>query len=670
MADRRFSRYPRIMPFRFRVAVLALAFATSLPSCAYPSDAADDPLRHPREVFKRAYDQAQAVGDPQTPDEEGLRTYPLYPYLQAARIRRALASAGHELTSVDQRAETFLAYYDREPVGRALRRDWLANLAFRGLWETYLLQYRDDLADDVLRCHSFTARIALGQVAELVGPIQQQWLTPASLPECTPAFDWLRSQNQLTPAAIDARARLALEQGNTQFAKQLAAMLPAEQAAPLLRWSALLENPQREIDAVIRNRTRLESKVALAGWTKFVRVDRDGGIKKFDSFMHSQKIAALEVSPYALSLALALAWDRRPEALDYFKRVRPEDLDDSAKEWQARAAIWNDQWKLAADAITSMSDTSRKLARWRYWAARAAERKGDAALAQQLFESVLLDDNFYSIMAAARLGRPVAPHPEKIVVDDVHLASLNALPALVRARELFWCGMRDEASSEWSVGFRQLDDLAKKQSINLAARWGWYEQAIVIAAQLRVFNDYALLYPQPYNAPVQAAAQLSGLPVDLIYSVLRQESLYRSDAVSKVGARGLLQLMPDTARRTARAYNQARPEPDDLFDPDINIRLGAAQLKTMVDRFGGQTVVALAGYNAGPNAAARWLPARTVESDVWIENIPYNETRNYVQRILWHSIVFGWLRTGEPQAVDPKLARVTPLVDASLLGQR
>jgi soluble lytic murein transglycosylase len=355
MADRRSCRYPRAMPFRFRIALLALAFATSVPSCAYPSDSPDDPLRHAREVFKRAYDQAQtSLADSPTPDDEGLRTYPLYSYLQAARIRRTLASAGSELTSADQRAETFLAYYDGEPVGRALRRDWLLNLAARGLWETYLLQYRDDLADDALRCHFFTARIDLGQTQGLTAPIQQQWLTPASLPECTQAFDWLRSQNQLTPAAIDARARLALEQGNTKFARQIAAMLPNDQAAPLLRWAGLLENPQREIDAVIRNHIRLEPKVALAGWTKFVRVDRDGGIKKFDAFIRSQKLSTIEASPYALNLALALAWDRRAEALDYFKRVRPEELDDAAKEWLARAAILNDEWKRATDAITSM----------------------------------------------------------------------------------------------------------------------------------------------------------------------------------------------------------------------------------------------------------------------------------------------------------------------------
>jgi soluble lytic murein transglycosylase len=129
-------------------------------------------------------------------------------------------------------------------------------------------------------------------------------------------------------------------------------------------------------------------------------------------------------------------------------------------------------------------------------------------------------------------------------------------------------------------------------------------------------------------------------------------------------------MLPDTARRTARAFSRPRPAPDDLFKPEINVPLGAAHLRELIDRFSGQTVVALAGYNAGPRAAARWLPPQSVEPDVWIENIPYNETRNYVQRILWHNVVFGWLRTGEPQKADAWLARVAPLGDAALLGSR
>jgi soluble lytic murein transglycosylase len=316
-----------------------------------------------------------------------------------------------------------------------------------------------------------------------------------------------------------------------------------------------------------------------------------------------------------------------------------------------------------------MPDGQRAQARWRYWAARAAEKNGDHKLARQLYESVLLDDNFYSIMAAARLDRPVAPHLEKLPLDQSLVERMEQLPPMVRARELLLSDMRPQANSEWSFALEQLTPPERSQTIHLAARWGWYDQAIATATRQKVFNDYELLYPQPYDAEVLQAAKLTGLSPQLIYSVMRQESLYRRDALSSAGARGLLQMLPETARLTARRWKRPQPSASDLFVPAINVPLGAANLRTLVDRFGGQTLVALAGYNAGPNAAARWMPSEALDPDIWVENIPYNETRNYVQRILWHNVVFSWLQSGKPQKVDGWLARIAPATSSAVLGQ-
>lgn len=632
----------------------------------------EDPFKDARAAFKQAYAKVDATSiEPQPPDSETLRTYPLYPYLQAARIRRALTDATGAPASVDQRAETFITYYEREPVGRDLRRVWLASLAQRQQWDTFLSHYRDGVADDSLRCQSFTARIQLDRTADLAPDVAKQWLTAKSLPDCERAFDWLRSQNALTPALIEQRAKLALGENNVSFARQIVAMLPPERTAPLLLWAALLENPQRQIDALMAEPDKfVEPDALLAGWSRLTRQNRDAAMLRFDDFIRARKLTKQTASPYALALALALAWDRRPQALEYFQRVEPADLDDYALEWQTRAALWAEDWKLASKSIAAMSSEQRELARWRYWAARAAERTDDPKLARQLYQSVLIDDNFYSAMAAARMDQTLAPHPEKLVIDELQLKQIEQLPALVRARELLLCEMRSLANSEWAHGYEALSTAARVQAIHLAARWGWYDQAIATASQQRIFSDYTLLYPQPFDREVRAAAKLSGLAPELIYSVMRQESLYRSDAVSSAGARGLLQMLPETARRTARAWKRPRPAADDLFDPAVNLPLGAANLRTLIDRFAGQTVVALAGYNAGPGAAARWLPTQSVEADVWIENIPYNETRSYVQRILWHHVVFGWLHSGEPQKVDAWLARVAPLTDSPVLGLR
>lgn len=638
-------------------------FALCLPLFTAQAFAASDVYARTRAQFVRAYAQATSgEAAPREDDSEALRAYPLYPYLQAARIRAALEKAGADLTPADQRAQTFIAYYDGDPVGRDLRRAWLANLAERELWQTYLEHYRTELADEAAQCHSFSARIVLNRTEGLADDIRARWLTPKSLPQCERAFAWLREQNELSDELIEARVRLALEENNFRFAREIARELKGPNAEALMQWAALLENPRRAIDSLIGNPSRkVLEEALLAGWTRLARSDRDAAIARYDELVRARKMSPADASPYALALALPLAWDRRTEALDYFARVQPADLDDYALEWQARAALWAQNWTLVAKSIAAMSEETRKIARWRYWAARAAERTGDMALARQLYESLLVDDNFYSMMAAARLEQPLSPHPEKLVVDDIQLAQIAELPELVRARELLLSALRGYANTEWSYGLEKLSEEARRQAIHLAASWGWYDQAIATATAQRVFNDYALLYPRPFDREVRAAAKLADLPPELIYGVLRQESLYRHDAVSSAGARGLLQLLPETARRTAVKWKQPRPDKEDLFVPATNVKLGAAHLRLLHDRFAGQTVVALAGYNAGPNAASRWLPSQTLDSDIWIENIPYNETRSYVQRILWHMVVFKWLETGKPQDTNVWLARIEPI---------
>ncbi len=189
-----------------------------------------------------------------------------------------------------------------------------------------------------------------------------------------------------------------------------------------------------------------------------MRGNRDLAMRRFDAFTRARGLTEVTASRYALALALALSWDRDPEALRYFDRVAPADLDDYALEWQARAAIWNGDWRRLANTIAAMSDTQRGLSRWRYWAARAAERNDDAKLARQLYESTLTDDNYYSVAAAARLGQTLAPHPERLVIDEVQLKQIEQLPALVRARELF----RSETarSREPGMGVRLRDAAA------------------------------------------------------------------------------------------------------------------------------------------------------------------------------------------------------------------
>jgi soluble lytic murein transglycosylase len=646
------SNRSRFIPFG---SIATLALLCSVNARGAPTDAYADA----RKAFQDAYARVTANLPEESADSDELKSYPLYPYLQAARIRQALNGSPDSLARVDQSAADFIAAHEQQPVSHGLRRAWLDSLAKRSKWSLFLEAYRDAGATDATLCQSFTARIELGRTDGLARDIANQWLTPHSLPECERSFDWLTANGLLTPDLVEKRVRLALESDNVAFARQIIQQLPTDRVGPYLQWASLLEHPQRSLDALSASpELPVDPTALLAGWTRLARTDPAAARQRYQGLMKARGLTREAASPYALELALSLARNHDPAALEYFDLVASRDFDDSDLEWRARAAMLAGNWKLASSSIVAMSETNRQTARWRYWSARAAAQLHDSSQARRLYESLLSDDNYYSGMAAARLHRAVVPLLQTLPVDQGLMASIERVPALERARELFFCGMRPEAVAEWQLGYGSLSEVGRLQSIRLAAGWGWYDQAIAVASGQQVFNDYVLLYPRPFDPQVEQAARLAQLAPELIYGVLRQESLYRVDAVSSADARGLMQLQLDTARLTARQWKQPQPSLSDLFDPATNILLGAAQLRTLLDQFDGQIPAALAAYNAGPNAVMRWLPAESIDSDVWIENIPYGETRSYVQRILWHVLTFTWLRTKEAQQTKSWLAPV------------
>jgi soluble lytic murein transglycosylase len=639
----------------------SLLLASALLPAAAPAGGEGDAYAEVRRDFLAAYGLANAqLPDLPAPDSAALRAYPLYPYLQAARLKRDLRQAP-DPAAVDTRVVDFLKPNGDQPVGRALRRAWLPELARRKSWTLFYAQYGDSTSDPALRCDLLQARIALEQTKDLAPAIVEQWLSPRDLPaECEPPFDWLRAHKLLPASLVDQRARLALAAGNSRLAQSLSRGLPPEVAAPLRQWAALIEQPQREIDRLIAEAQRpVESAALQDGWQRLAKSDPDAALQRLQPLLEARKLDAAAASPYQRALAQGLAWSRRPEALACFARVAPADLDERSAEWQVRAALWAGDWPRTTQALAALPDGLRSLPRWRYWSARAAELQGDSAAAQAGYTQLAAADNYYAALAAARLGQPYAPHPQALAINNALAAQIAQKPAFVRARELLLGELKPLAAAEWQAGLDALDPPARIQAAALALRWGWYEQGIASASKQGVFDDYELLYPRPYDAPVHTAMALTGLPEDLIYAILRQESLYDAAATSRVGALGLLQLMPDTSQRVARRWQRPPPPREQLFDPVVNVSLGSAELHDLLEQFGGQVPVAVAAYNAGPNAAARWLPEVPRDAAVWIENIPYNETRDYVQRVLWHSLVFAWRRSGEPQKLDAWLGQVS-----------
>ena len=319
------------------------------------------------------------------------------------------------------------------------------------------------------------------------------------------------------------------------------------------------------------------------------------------------------------------------------------------------------------DWIRAMPAALGATERWRYWLARSLEMTGAEDEARELFVTLAGERDYHGFLAADRVGReyhlahiPLEPGAERV-------AEVAAMPALVRAGELFALDRPIEARREWWLVLDRLsgDKPALQAAAKLAQEWGWHDQAIFTLARTGYWDDLELRFPLQHSQAIDGAAKRRELPNSWVYAVVRQESAFSRDARSPAGALGLMQLMPRTARAIAREIKHPTPRRKDLFEPDTNITLGTAYLDRVLERFEGNSVLATAAYNAGPSRVARWLPEETVPADLWVETIPFSETRSYVQRVFAYRVIYDRRQGREPERLQALMPPVAPLASGS-----
>jgi soluble lytic murein transglycosylase len=596
---------------------------------------------------------------PETSDSAALKAYPIYDYLVAARLRRDLTWTPND--DLDPTIDAFLRAHEGQPVARGLRRQWLTSLAERRRWDWFLPRSAD-LSDPVLICDRLQGRLATGDTEKLGTEALARWnLVQRPPEECATVFAWLHAQGLVTPAMQEARARAALAADNPSLAREFIAEVAAERSAPLRQWLQLLESPRPTLTALAETpEASVEPEALLAGFTRLANTDATSASAVLPSLLARPDLTPTLRERLWRAFALGSAYARQPAAVTAFDRLPADAADPQVQEWRVRAAIWAGNYLKALDWISEMPESLATQPRWRYWRARAtaAVKGGDSAA--PLFAEIAGMRDYYGYLAADRLHQNynlnVRPAPDDA---DIQM-TLAAEPALIRAHALFDCDMADDAGAEWGSVLAGAPKPVKVQAARLASRWGWYAQTIATLAQADEWDDVGLRYPRPYASVIAAASKLAEIPPDWILAIIRQESLFRKDAVSRADARGLMQMQPATAIAVAKRWHFAAPNRDALFDPAVAVPLGAAYVRELLDRYGNQLDLSLAAYNAGPVSVARWLPpAQPVDADVWIENIPYTETRGYVQHIFEHIVAFAAARNAEPPRLSSLMAPVS-----------
>jgi soluble lytic murein transglycosylase len=643
---------------KFILALVPLLLWSPFADTADNSPAAAHDTQSARQAFVAAMQRIR-LHLPDTPDSPALEAYVIHDYLVAARLRRDLAQKPDE--ELDTEVGAFLQAHANQPVTRGLRREWLVSLAQRHRWDWFLPR-SVDATDPLVVCDRLQGRLATGDTEGLGAAVLARWnLTQKQPAECNEVFIWLRQQNLGTAAEAEAKVRAALAADNPRLAREFVADVPVMRAPALLQWSDLLEAPKSALTVFLTHPSLpVEPEALIAGFEKLAHTDSAGALNLLPSLLARPGMTSALQARAQRAAALGAAYDHDPRALSAFDGLPADAVDGPVEEWRVRAALWAGDYRKALGWIGHMPASLADQPRWRYWRARAVEATAGPDAAAQLFGDLSELRDYYGYLAADRVHRHyslnVRPSPDDIKVQ----AALSAEPGLVRAHELFACDMTDEAAGEWTQVLGSAEPATKVQAAHLAARWGWYAESVTMLAQAAEWDDVRLRYPRPYPEAVAEASKIAGVPADWILGVMRQESLYRQDAVSRADARGLMQMLPSTAAAVARRWHLAAPGRETLFDPPVAVTLGAAYLRELLDRYAGQLSLSLAAYNAGSASVARWLPAKSTDADVWIENIPYVETRAYVQHILEHIVAFASVRDSEPPRLDTLLPPIEP----------
>ncbi|HEY2685734.1 MAG TPA: transglycosylase SLT domain-containing protein [Steroidobacteraceae bacterium] len=596
---------------------------------------------------------------PDQPDSHALKAYAIYEYLEAARLRRDLAVRADE--DLDAHVADFLQAHANEPVVRALHHDWLVSLALRQRWDLFLASSAET-TDPALICQRLAARLTAGDVSELGKEALARWSLPQKPPPtCAPVFAWLHEQNLITPALAEARTRSALLADNARLAREFAADVPVAEATDYLRWADLLDAPKSALNILATHKNLpVEPEALQSGFDKLCRTDIQAALELLPELLSRDGTTPALRAHLKRSAALGAAYDRDPRALALFEELPSEALDAQVYEWRARASLYHGDFALARSWIEEMPADLATQPRWRYWRARSIEATDGETAAAPLYTSLAELRDYYGYLAADRVRLPYKLNAHALPDDEEAQRALAAEPGMVRAHELFECDEGEDAIAEWSQALSGAGNALKVQAAQLAARWDWYTEAITTLAQTGEFDDVQLRYPKPFRASVEGAAKLSNLPPDWIFAVMRQESLFRKDAVSRADARGLMQMLPVTASAVGRRWHLKMPNRDALFDPVVAIPLGAAYFRELLDRDGNNLPVTLAAYNAGPAAVERWRPFKPLDADVWVENIPYNETRGYIQHIIEHIVAYAYVRDAEPPRLETLMPRLEP----------
>ena len=564
-----------------------------------------------------------------------LKGYPLDFYLDYQYLRKNLDKSAQ--------IQQFIKVHKNSRYTYKLRRQWHSYLYKSKQWSAFVKHYRP--TKNVSRqCQYQWARYQLGYKTSALKAVQTTWLIGRSLPKvCNPLLGKFVQSKFLTQKLIFQRYKNAIKVRELKLARYLYKKISAGKVKNKARqWLKIAESTRLSKNSAIfkQNSLKGQSELFVYAVKRLINQDINLGMAVWESNQQKSGLSGAQKYRINRKIGLQLAFNKSKKAYANLIRLNSKK-DTTLREWTVRAALIEGNWQHVQHAIDQLTTTEKLSSRWRYWQARVYAELGQVEQADTILSKLAASRGFYGFIAADKMQLSYSLRNKPIKVGKEQKEQLLQTPAFSIISEFKALGRDKQARLYWKNTLWQLNDNELLIAAKVAQQWGWNKLAILSVAEAKNWGDISLRFPLGYVDSVAQNAIDNTLPASIIYGLIRRESMFDPLAESPVGALGLMQIMPATGKRIVKDLNHRWRTKSVLLDAEKNLKYGSFYYKQMLDTFSGHYALAAAAYNAGPHRVKRWLKFDgTLASDIWIETIPYKETRGYVAAVLTYAIIY------------------------------
>lgn len=600
-------------------------------------------VQQQRQLFGKLYSKALAGQTQQVQQQrQALAGYAIEHYLDYALIQSQMN------TLPEQAIADFKVKHPDSPLNKKLKSALLTAIGNQTLWSKYL-QHHNGFDQGKKQCWYLNARIQTNQTQGIEPMIQTMWFSGLSAPDaCNPAFKWWQDQGLITENLYLQRIKLAYESRNISLVEHLKNKLKNK---PL--WVdqaiALIKNPEQALQQSIQWTPTAETQWLVFKTSLWLAKKKPATLHAFWPQVKAvYGLSTGQENQVERQIALFAATDYEPFSIDAMKQLPDSMKDDQIKAWIVRYHLFNNDWAQVLHALKQMPKRQLDQARWQYWLARAEAKLGNKAQAKNIFTKLSSQTNYYGFLAAdhMKLAYQLCQQPQASATPNYKPPA-----SILRAIELHHVGLLSKARSEWNLGFRGMSKTEKQALANLVQQENWYAKSIAIMADLGQWDNYQLRYPIAHENIIRQHASGTKPMPQWVMAIIKQESAWTKDAVSHANAHGLMQLLPTTAKQLGNQLGINITQNNELHQAPLNIQLGVQYQKNLYQQFNHPLLVA-AAYNAGERKSLDWSQDFPVAPDVWLETIPYKETRDYITKILSNVTIYDWLINQQPKRVS------------------